>query len=125
MQLSMRTLIKMSKRHLITFIFLFALIGPATAEESFKYDGQDKRDPFWPLVSTSGIILNYETDLLITDLILEGIMLGSNTNIAIINGKIIKEGDKLGNFQILRITKHVVTIDNGEQKFELKLKTQD
>ena len=79
-------------------IFLVALmviissgIVAALEKETFVYDDDGRRDPFWQLVSPSGVILNYETDFLITDLALEGIMAGKDgKNFAIINGRILK-----------------------------------
>ena len=107
-------------------IMLFAA-APVTAQESaFTYDDHGKRDPFWPLVGESGNIISYETDFAITDLVLEGIMAGTEgSHIAIINGRIVKTGDVLGNFTILDVQPESVIIKKENLKFELKLEKED
>jgi hypothetical protein len=99
----------------------------AMAEKgSFVYDDQGRRDPFWQLVSPSGAILNYETEFLITDLALEGIMAGEDgQNYAIINGRILKAADVIGQFIVERIDDNGIILKMGTQKFELKLKKEE
>ena len=95
----------------------------AKEDELFVYDDQGRRDPFWRLVSPSGAILNYETDFLITDLALEGIMAGKDgKNYAIINGRILKAEDIIGQFVVERIDEDRIVLKKGKKKFELKLK---
>ena len=75
------------------------------------------------LFRSGGAILNFETDFLITDLALEGIMAGEEgKNFAIINGRIVKPEDEIGQFFIERIDDDRVILKKGKQKFELKLK---
>ncbi len=92
----------------------------------FIYEDHGKRDPFWSLVSPSGTIINYDLDYLISDLKLEGIIQGSgNQNMAIINGKIVRVNDKIGQFLIKRIDSSTVILANGQQTFELRLKKEE
>ena len=91
----------------------------------FLYDDHSKRDPFWGLVSSSGIILNYETEYLITDLNLEGIMAGHNENLAIINGRVVKKNDNIGQFIVEDIGLESVMLTKGVQKFELRIQRED
>lgn len=92
-------------------------------ETSFIYEDNGKRDPFWPLVSKAGTIINYDSDYVISDLILEGIVAGvGGSSIAIINGKIVKENDKIGQFIVSQISANNVVLKQEDQKFELKLK---
>jgi len=90
---------------LAVFLILISVnMGVADEKKSFVYDDYGRRDPFWRLVSPSGVILNYETDFLITDLALEGIMAGKDgENFAIINGRILKASDTIGQFVVERI----------------------
>ncbi len=94
------------------------------AQSSFVYDDHGKRDPFLALVDSNGFIITYEDNLLLTDLVLEGIILGEddNTNLAIINGKVLKKGDKIGPFIVLDISAKSVLLGKGKQRFDLKLK---
>ena len=109
---------------LVTLLVLTAFNAIAAQEnESFVYDDQGRRDPFWRLVSPSGSILNYETDFLITDLTLEGIVAGKDgKNYAIVNGRILKATDIIGQFIVERIDDDRVVLKKGKKKFELKLK---
>ena len=112
-------------RFFLTVLLTLTALNTATADESkpFVYDDQGRRDPFWRLVSPSGAILNYETDFLITDLALEGIMAGKDgKNYAIVNGHILKAADVIGQFVVERIDDDRVVLKKGRQKFELKLK---
>jgi len=98
----------------------------ALEKEPFIYDDQGRRDPFWRLVSPGGVILNYETDFLITDLALEGIMAGKDgENYAIINGRILKATDAIGQFIVERIDDDRIVLKKGRKKFELKLKKEE
>ena len=91
----------------------------------FIYEEHNKRDPLWPLVSEKGAILNYDTNYAISDLELEGIVVGDNNkNLAIINGKIVATGDKLGEFGVEKITQDIVVLVQGNERFELKLKKE-
>jgi hypothetical protein len=98
----------------------------STAKQSFIYQDHGKKDPFWPLISSTGNIINYDTDLSVTDMALEGIMLGANGNaVAIVNGKVVKKGDKMGDFIVDSIDKDFVVFSKGEEKFELRLKKKE
>ena len=93
--------------------------------EDFYYDDHSRRDPMWSLVSSGGSILTYESDLDISDLNLEGIIYESNNSIAIINGKVLKTGDKIGQYVITDMTETSVVLMNGRQRFVLKLKKEE
>ena len=94
--------------------------------EVFIYDDYGKRDPFWRLVTASGAIVTHEKDLLISDMILEGIMTeGDGNNIAIINGRIVKADDAIGAFVIKKIDTDTVILERGKKVFTLKLKKED
>ena len=95
-------------------------------EQHFVYNDHGNRDPFWPLVNQNGSIINFETDFTIADLYLEGVMAGTGgKNLAIINGKIVRENDKIGQFSIIHIESESVTLRKGEDEFTLKLKKED
>jgi len=109
--------------------FMSILIAaPLLAQEnshqaSFVYDELGKRDPMWPLVSPNGTIINYEADLLITELILEGIISGEGgSNLAIINGRVLKKNSKLGGYVVSEIFKDSIILIKEQRRFELKLK---
>ena len=106
----------------LLIVILCSAVG-ADEGELFVYDDHGKRDPLWRLVSPTGVILNYETDFLITDLVLEGIMVGMDgDNLAIVNGRILRTNDTIGQFVAEKITEDVIILRKDKLKFELKLK---
>ncbi len=97
-----------------------------TEKSPYSYDDHGKRDPFWHLVNTYGMIVNYDSDLLIADLLLEGIIFDEGgKSMAIINGSIVKEGGKLGQFTISKIKKDLIILLNGGQQHELLLEKEE
>ena len=110
-------------------LMMFLIMGTAVAQEEqpsqepFAYDDHGRRDPLWPLVNSNGAILNYESEFLITDLALEGIMAGTDgENLAIINGRVLRTQDTIGQFSVEKIGEDSIVLKKGRQKFELKLK---
>ena len=99
--------------------------GPAT-QDNFVYDDKDKRDPFWSLVSSDGVIVNYDNDLILSDLILEGVIVDNQgNNLAIINGQILKNQDNIGPFIIIKIERDHVVVEKKGQQFMLYLKKEE
>lgn len=99
---------------------------PTEDNQDFIYADHEKRDPFWPLINSKGIIVNYEKDLLITDLVLEGIMLGEDgKNIAIINGGILQVNDTVGVFEVREVRANMVILQKGQERYTLKLKKEE
>lgn len=122
--------IRFSRRESVSLMLALGLLGiglNAAAEENegFTYNDNGKRDPFWELVGPEGSINNYENDLLLTDLSLQGIMSGSAGNIAMINGKIVRASDKIGQYLVKEITDDWVVLEKGQQVFKLKLKKEE
>ena len=90
---------------------------------AFAYDDHGARDPFWPLISASGTIVNYGQDLSVSDMVLEGIVSdGNGQYTAIINGSIVQPGDMVGLFKIERIEAKMILLSKGNETFELNLK---
>jgi hypothetical protein len=80
--------------------------------EVFKYESKGKRDPFVPLVGQEkGKSAGLETVTSIQDVALEGIAIGaSGKNVAILNGRMVKENDKIGVLEIKKITQKSVRL---------------
>ena len=91
--------------------------------EGFVYDDHGKRDPFGALVTSTGAVVAYDSDLSVADLSLEGMLSDPQGNsAAIINGKIVKVSDKIGPYEVESIgADHVDLLKDGQQ-FLLKLK---
>lgn len=96
------------------------------AAPDFVYEDHDKRDPLWKLIGPRGSILSYDKDVQATDLLLEGVMAEpGGESVAIINGNIVKVGDKIGLFVITNIQTNEVTLEKGQETFTLKLKKEE
>ena len=101
-------------------------VGAEEKPKEFFYDDHGKRDPFWILVNPSGVIMNYDTDMQISDLVLEGIILGKGKeNLAIINNTIVKPADKIGPFVVGSIEQDKVFLIKGQENFVLRIKKEE
>ena len=111
------------------FFILMILLWPWVAQagsEPFVYDPKDKQDPFLHLVSATGAIINFEGELLITDMVLEGIIAGQEgKNVAIINGIIVKANDELGPYKVKKIGSDTVVLEKDQERFVLKLQREE
>jgi hypothetical protein len=98
--------------------------APVLASETdFVYDDHGKRDPFVPMITSTGSIITDDADLSVDDLSLEGVVLDPKGNsVAVINGKIVKVGDSIGAFQIANIENDQVAVRRAEESFMLKIK---
>ena len=95
-------------------------------KQDFVYEDHGKRDPFWSLVSPTGAIINYDNDILISDMTLEGIIAGSDgKNLAIINNIIVKANDKIGLFVVEEIQSDKVLLRKEQERFVLKIKKEE
>jgi hypothetical protein len=93
------------------------------AQEAFVYDDHGKRDPFVPLVSIAGMVVTYDEDLSVNDLVLEGIVSdASGNNAAIVNGKAVKIHDQIGPYVVDVIAADHVEFLKGAERFILKIK---
>jgi hypothetical protein len=106
---------------ILVLIFLFT--NSVYAQEAFVYNDHGKRDPFVPLVSSAGMVVTYDEDLSVNDLVLEGIVADSSgNNIAIVNGKVVKIHDLIGPYIVDVIAVDHVEFLKGADRFVLKLK---
>lgn len=112
---------------IIPALICLALFSILSAQEEFKYNPQGKRDPFVPLVTSDGKLLNPEpAENNKQELILEGIIYDKNgISYAIINGLITKVGEKAGEFHVLRIDNNKVMFIKDGQLSEVKLKEEE
>ncbi len=109
------------------YLVLFCSLTLSFADEKkFIYDDHGKRDPFWPLVSSSGAFLHYGTDLVASDMVLEGIVADKNgKNMAIINSMVITVNDRIGLYVVEKIEVDRVMLIKGQERYILKLKKEE
>lgn len=95
------------------------------AQEQFTYDAKAKRDPFIPLVTADGRLLKLKSSDTVA-LSLEGIIYDKyGLSYAMVNGNAVKIGDKVGEYQVLKIEENrVLFIKDGEIS-EIKLKKEE
>ena len=112
---------------LIFFVILLLRVGTVLAEQPpFVYSDHGKRDPFWPLVTSSGATVAYDSDFSPSEIVLEGIIADAKgADIGIINGRIVKVHDQVGPYTVTKIDKESVTLTKNQKNFELKLKKEE
>ena len=108
---------------LLLSLVLSTLCGPFSAADDYKYESHGKRDPFVPLVGIDKpAVSKLEDATSIADIKVEGIVTRSGGKMAaILNGQIVKEGDRFGDIEIRKITKKAVTIVMGGKNYDIML----
>jgi hypothetical protein len=103
---------------------IFSICGFAADKgEKFIYDPKGKRDPFLPLVSPEGYLINIEPLSSVSEIKVEGIIYDPYGNsFAIINSEVVKPKDKIGSFEVLEIKKDSVILLKDQKKYEMRLK---
>lgn len=112
----------------VIFFIVFLFFTNAFAVDKFTYDSHNKRDPFVSLITSEG---NYwlgveSTDTAEEGLKLEGIVVGKNgDSYAIINGTILKIGDMIGDFKLIKIQGSSVDLEGMGKFFTIKLREEE
>lgn len=115
----------MARRRLRMGIILLCVLGLVFGLTQFAMNRQTKtvqqRAPFESTrVETSKPSKSFFTPAK-PRFVLTGITLGSEGNIAIINGETVQEGDFLGDYVVLRISKSVVTLRSQDKTLQISL----
>lgn len=101
-----------------------SLYGKVTAKENFENflfkkverdQNNWRRDPFIQNYRTKGKTSKIYLD---EEINIEAIVTGDK-NYAIVNGKIVKRGDKIGDYQVISIQKHKIIFSKNGTKKEL------
>ncbi len=104
---------------------LLLLAGTGFAQEYFIYDPQGKPDPFTPWVTSDGRlqILESQEKKNESELNLEGIIFDKyGLSYAVVDGEVVKIGDTISGYQVLKIEeKRVIFIKEGQLK-EMEIK---
>lgn len=103
--------------------FWFLVSGFVYAQEQFVYDAKGKRNPFIPLVSPDGRLLKLEKEEAPGNLAIEGIIYDKHgQSYAIVNGQVLRIGDEVLGYRVLKIEKNKVTFIKDGQPQEIELK---
>lgn len=97
------------------------------SEYGYMYNSGDKRDPFIPLVSPDGRVLEpAENKKNLGEPHLEGIIYDvQGSSYAIIDGEIMQAGDRFGEYDVLEIQQQKVKFVRQGKEFEVELKKED
>jgi len=108
---------------IIFFLCAVLVYVPAYAD-GFLYNDKGKRDPLTPLVTKDGRILPGARAVTETgDIELEGVIWDPQGNsVAIINGKLVRERERILNMQVLKIRKASVILQREGKVLVIKLK---
>ena len=111
---------------LLLLLFLIILQGAVFAlaeEEVYVYDSRGRRDPFIPLVGVTATAVSSLDDVMsIEDVKLQGVASNAaGVQVAIINGEMIKEGEKSGRVTLKEIAKEKIVILIDEESYEVSL----
>ena len=111
---------------LVMVSIVCALLGVAGAQDkTYSFTAQGKRDPFIPLVSAAGYLINLEEEEE-SALRLEGIMYDPRgDSMAIINGDLLKVGERIADAVVSKIEPNKVIIIKDNQRLELELRREE
>lgn len=116
---------------ILVFLFIAANISTSLAAdmkaENFAYNSSDMRDPFIPLITqNTKVAAGLETVESIDDLMLEGIVWDAGGgSIAIMNGVIVENDQKIGSIKILRIEEKSVKLTINDIEYDINLKEEE
>jgi len=113
-------------KKIILFCLLAAIFiagAPYSYCEGFRYDPHARRDPFVPLAGgQKAAVTKLEDITSVEDVKLEGIAIGAQgKRVAMLNGEMLKENDKVGEVEIMKIEKKSITILMGGKPHNLYL----
>ncbi|MCK9604070.1 MAG: general secretion pathway protein GspB [Candidatus Omnitrophica bacterium] len=119
----------MSKNSAVIIFTLLSLvfINAASGEEEFVYNSKGKRDPFIPLVTPDGRFLKLDKEEQTQGgLMIEGIIYDKQgVSYAIVNGEVVKIGDRVADYQVLKIEdQKIIFIKEGEP-IEVEIKKEE
>ncbi|MBF0489196.1 MAG: hypothetical protein HQL15_01080 [Candidatus Omnitrophica bacterium] len=111
------------RKFLCLLSFLSMSLVYAEDVKTFVYDDHGKRDPFGPLISSSGTVISADSTITATDMNLEGVVIDkAGHNLAIINGKIVKVKDQVGTYTVAAIFNDHVDLVKGQENLSVRLK---
>lgn len=113
----------------VAFIFFTSLLFFSSiifAEEEFIYNSKGRRNPFIPLVTSDGRLLQLDKKETSGELSIEGIIYDKSArSFAIVNGSVVGIGDKVAGYQVLKIENNKVTFIKDGEITEVKIKKEE
>ncbi|MDD2752000.1 MAG: hypothetical protein PHN59_02605 [Candidatus Omnitrophica bacterium] len=120
-------MLKSKFRAVLSFIlFSLALSFLVGAQDQPAYNAKGKRDPFIPLVTSDGRLLKLDIEEKPSALHVEGLIHDdAGLSYAIVNGVVVKVGDAIGGYQILKIENNKVVFIKDGQMSEIVIKKEE
>ena len=113
------------KSLVIILLFLIVILGAQDliAQNEYTYYSKGKRDPFIPLVTSEvRTSLGLRVVETIEDIKLEGVIFDPfGKSMAVLNGEVVKEGDKIYNVEIVKIYNDAISIKIYDQPHTVNL----
>lgn len=115
-------------RRIVTVICLLCMLAIleegllfSDGDHRFYYQKKERKDPFVPLLGKGADYLG--TDVLsLGDLILEGVIFDpTKGSLAVVNGRVMRVGEKIGEFKLLRILPNEVAFSHGGLESSVKM----
>ena len=111
---------------LLRFLWVCALFCKTVVagEERFVYNNKNKRDPFYPILSTTGEFLpNPELPRIdVKVFVLEGILWDEKgDSIAVINGTLLHKREKIADYEVIDIQENSVSLFREGERMLLTL----
>jgi len=114
------------KRTMMFLLLGLMFASAAGAEErEFVYNDHGARDPFWPLVTEGGALVNYDTNFTVSEMTLEGVIEDGRGGLAIINGTVVETGKHIGQYIVQKIRPDGVILEKDGKTIELRLKKEE
>lgn len=106
---------------ILTAVILAGLTEPVSGE-TVQYEFRGKRDPFVPLVGMDRPTVTKLEDISsVDDIKLEGIAFAGGKRIALLNGEVLKEGDRVGDVEMKAVANKFVTISISGKSYDIYL----
>jgi hypothetical protein len=82
----------------------------------FAYDAKNARNPFIPLLTSDGRLIKTESSVSTEGISLQGVVYDKGgASYALVNGGVVRVGDKVGDYQVLRVEEdRVIFIKDGQ-----------
>ncbi|MFA5094222.1 MAG: hypothetical protein WC512_03170 [Candidatus Omnitrophota bacterium] len=115
------------RKMILAAILVFTVVPFVFAQPVFKYNVNNKRDPFRPLVDKDGNILPEARPANSSvQLNLEGIVWSEGgDSYALISGTVLRVGDILGDYKVIKITEDEVTLNRAGEDIVLISRSQE
>lgn len=108
---------------IIPFLVSVTFMRERLFASEYKYEAGDRRDPFIPLVmSEQRISMGLETVETVDDVKFEGVIFDpSGSSMAVLNGEIVKEGEKIHNVEIVKIDDNSIALKIYDKVYTIGL----